>query len=68
MLVFKVAEGFVPPGCKAGLCVKDGRFAPSPTKFLHELMAKVRRNNKGFEKTHIGKLLAGKLLKKEDFR
>lgn len=62
------ADGFVPPGCAAGSCINNGRYTCSPTKFLHELMAKIRRNNEGIEKTHMGKLLAGKLLNEEDLR
>ncbi|ETS86668.1 hypothetical protein PFICI_00496 [Pestalotiopsis fici W106-1] len=61
------ADGFIPPGQTAGICTNDGHYMRSPTKFIHELMARIRRNSEGVEKTHMGKLLAGKLLKRDDF-
>ncbi|KAK6074920.1 hypothetical protein SCUP234_07919 [Seiridium cupressi] len=61
------ADGFIPPGCSAGMCVNNGRYTRSPTKFVQVLMAKIRRNNEGIDKTHVGKILNGLLLKADDF-
>lgn len=43
------------------------RFTRSPTKFLQIFMTNVRRNNESIEKTHVGKLLGGRLLIRDDF-
>lgn len=62
------ADGFVPPGYVVGSCINNGRYTRSPTKFMHELMARIRRNSEGIEKSHMGKLLGGKLMKEEEFQ
>jgi hypothetical protein len=54
------ADGFIVPAVgKWGL--KD-----SPVNFLRVLLTKVRRNCEGIEKTHIGKILIGMLLERND--
>ena len=47
--------------------IPNSRIKNSPIKFLKTLMTKVRRNCESIEKTHIGKILDGKVLSKEDF-
>ncbi|KAF8851671.1 hypothetical protein BDZ45DRAFT_140606 [Acephala macrosclerotiorum] len=42
-------------------------FQSSPTRFLKVLMTKVRRNCESIEKTHMGKILDGRLLTRADF-
>ena len=43
------------------------RFSNSPVKFLKVLMTKIRRNCEGIDKTHIGAILDGRLLRRSDF-
>lgn len=43
------------------------RFSNSPVKFLQVLMTKIRRNCEGIEKTHMGAVLDGRLLRASDF-
>jgi len=43
-------------------------FRKSPVKFLKVLIAKIRRNCEGTEKTHVGKILQGGLLEDKDFK
>jgi hypothetical protein len=43
------------------------RFSKSPVKFLQVLMTKIRRNCEGIEKTHVGTVLDGRLLRASDF-
>lgn len=47
--------------------VNKTRFTRSPTKFLQIFMTNVRRNNESIEKTHVGRLLSGRLLGRDDF-
>ncbi|KAK6866259.1 hypothetical protein PG995_002787 [Apiospora arundinis] len=47
--------------------VNKTQFTRSPTKFLQIFMTNVRRNNESIEKTHVGKLLSGRLLNRDDF-
>jgi hypothetical protein len=42
-------------------------FTDSPVQFLKVLMTKIRRNNEGIDKTHIGMILDGQLLRRSDF-
>ena len=44
------------------------RFSNSPVSFLKVLMTKVRRNCEGIDKTHMGMILNGSLLRRSDFR
>ncbi|KAJ4296532.1 hypothetical protein N0V90_006577 [Kalmusia sp. IMI 367209] len=39
----------------------------SPVKFLREMVVKVRRDGEGIGKTHLGKILDGALLERNDF-
>ncbi|KAK6843829.1 hypothetical protein PG987_004689 [Apiospora arundinis] len=68
------ADGFIlPPRCSeetaggARTPINKTRFTRSPTKFLQIFMTNVRRNNESIEKTHVGKLLSGRLLNRDDF-
>ncbi|KAK8043450.1 hypothetical protein PG993_005880 [Apiospora rasikravindrae] len=51
----------------ASTLVNKTRFTRSPTKFLQIVMTNVRRNNESIEKTHMGRLLSGRLLNRDDF-
>jgi hypothetical protein len=42
-------------------------FKNSPVKFLRVLMTKIRRNCESIDKTHMGKMLDGRLLRPSDF-
>lgn len=56
------ADGFIePPAGEWGL-------KQSPVPFMRALLMKVRREGKGIEKTHLGKLLSGMRLEEADFR
>lgn len=43
-------------------------FIRSPLKFLKVLMSQIRKDGQEIDKTHIGKLLDGKLLTIDDFK
>ncbi|KAK7985571.1 hypothetical protein PG988_003193 [Apiospora saccharicola] len=51
----------------ASTLVNKTRFTRSPTMFLQIFMTNVRRNNESIEKTHVGRLLSGRLLGRDDF-
>jgi hypothetical protein len=56
------ADGFVkPPAGRWGL-------RQSPVPFMRTLLMNIRREGAGVEKTHLGKLLAGRRLGEADFR
>lgn len=42
-------------------------FSDSPVKFFKVLMTKIRRNCEGVDKTHMGKILDGRLFLRSDF-
>lgn len=48
-----------------GVC--KSRFSNSPVRFLQVLMTKIRRNCEGIEKTHMGTILDGRLLRGANF-
>jgi hypothetical protein len=58
-----------------GFIMRDGigwgasrsTFSESPVKFLKVLMMKIRRNCEGIDKTHMGAILDGRLLRFSDF-
>ncbi|KAB5554451.1 hypothetical protein GE09DRAFT_1173514 [Coniochaeta sp. 2T2.1] len=56
-------DGFIVPGTSDADC----RFRKSPTKFLQVLMATIRRDGRAIGKTHWGRLLAGEILKPDEF-
>ncbi|CZR56907.1 uncharacterized protein PAC_06796 [Phialocephala subalpina] len=56
------ADGFILQNDKV-----KSTFKNSPTRFLKVLMTKVRRNCESIEKTHMGKILDGRLLTRADF-
>ncbi|KAL4861979.1 hypothetical protein BDV12DRAFT_207643 [Aspergillus spectabilis] len=55
------ADGFIVTADKA-------TFTKSPLKFLKVLMSQIRKDGQEIDKTHIGKLLDGKLLAMDDFK
>lgn len=59
------ADGFIVPGRRSK---NRSKFTHSPVQFLKLLMAKIRRDCVGIEKTHMGKILDGMLLTSEDFK
>ena len=55
------SSGFIlPPSGGAGL-------QANPMQFLKELLVKVRREGKSVDKSHVGRMLEGNLLKRVDF-
>lgn len=44
-----------------------GRFSQSPVKFLRVFLGSIRRDRRGIDKTHWGKILGGELLTEADF-
>jgi hypothetical protein len=56
------ADGFIVP------VIGKWGLQTSPVNFLKVLLTKVRRNCEGVEKTHMGKVLDGGLLKEKDFK
>lgn len=58
------ADGFI-------LAAEDGKFeakfSKSPLKFLKVLMSQIRKDGQEIDKTHLGRLLDGKLLGEDDF-
>ncbi|KAL4963332.1 uncharacterized protein BDV14DRAFT_201959 [Aspergillus stella-maris] len=59
------ADGFI-------ISAPDGKpllstFKNSPLKFLKVLMSQIRKDGQEIDKTHIGRILDGKLLTEEDF-
>ncbi|KAF7920916.1 hypothetical protein EAE99_007768 [Botrytis elliptica] len=59
-------DGFIPLGFKVGNCLNDGQYTCSPTNFFQIFLTKTRLNNESIDKTHMGKILNGLLLRKED--
>jgi hypothetical protein len=60
------ADGFiVRSGGSSG--VSTSTFTASPVQFLRVLLTKIRRNCEGIDKTHMGKILDGRLLLPADF-
>lgn len=59
------ADGFVGPSYRTSgtICT----FKHSPVGFLKVYLSKVRRNCKGIERTHMGKVLDAVLLKENEF-
>lgn len=58
------ADGFI---LQRGDGSPESTFEYSPVKFLRVLLTKIQRNCEGIEKTHMGKLLDGRLLLPSDF-
>lgn len=56
-------DGFIDPAPGDVNC----RFRASPTRFLQVLLATIRRDGRGIGKTHWGRVLAGEILKEDDF-
>lgn len=61
------ADGFIPPGSDNGTIVNMSGFSKSPVKFMMVFMARIRQNCEGIEKTHMGRILNGLILKEGDF-
>ncbi|KAH9884051.1 hypothetical protein F4778DRAFT_800368 [Xylariomycetidae sp. FL2044] len=55
------ADGYI-------FCNGNGKskFEKSPVQFLQILTSKIRRNGQGISRTHVGKMLEGKLLQRSD--
>ena len=60
------ADGFILQDSR-GMGTSKSTFSDSPVKFLKVLMTKIRRNCEGIDKTHIGRILDGRLLRPSDF-
>jgi hypothetical protein len=60
------SDGFIIRGRNTQEASKSP-FTASPVQFLKVLITKIRRNNEGIDKTHVGKLLDGQLLCRSDF-
>ena len=60
------ADGFIMQD-GSGLGTSESTFSDSPVKFLKVLMTKIRRNCEGVDKTHMGRILDGRLLCQSDF-
>jgi hypothetical protein len=60
------ADGFIMLDGSGGGAFRS-RFSSSPVKFLKVLMTKIRRNCEGIDKTHMGTILDGRLLRPSDF-
>ncbi|KAI9370544.1 hypothetical protein BJX61DRAFT_544525 [Aspergillus egyptiacus] len=50
-----------------GFIVGNTNFTKSPLKFLRLLMSQIRKDGQEIDKTHLGRLLDGKLLSMTDF-
>jgi hypothetical protein len=62
-------DGFISPARRAefdAIMGKDCPFTRSPVGFLSMLMA-LRRKGQGFQRSHLGRILRGELLKEEHF-
>ncbi|KAL2840210.1 hypothetical protein BJY01DRAFT_250125 [Aspergillus pseudoustus] len=57
------ADGFIVAGPQRSLA----KFTQSPLKFLKVLLSQIRRNGQNIDKTHLGRLVDGKLLFVDDF-
>ncbi|KAH1338971.1 hypothetical protein KXX67_009426 [Aspergillus fumigatus] len=57
------ADGFILRGNVTG----KSTFSQSPLKFLQVLLSQIRKDGQDISKTHIGKLLDGRLLEARDF-
>ncbi len=60
------ADGFIVNDGSDGRSSRSS-FSDSPVKFLKMLMTKIRRNCEGIDKTHMGMILDGRLLRPSDF-
>ncbi|UNI16722.1 hypothetical protein JDV02_003134 [Purpureocillium takamizusanense] len=60
-------DGFIEPAHHPQSRDVSGIFKQSPVKFLKALMTQVLRSGRGIDKTHLGRLLEGVLLTREDF-
>lgn len=59
------ADGFV--GKNGGCGYEKCRFERSPVAFLGVLYKRIRRDCQDIEKTHMGRILAGEILRERDF-
>ncbi|RDA92364.1 hypothetical protein CP533_4405 [Ophiocordyceps camponoti-saundersi (nom. inval.)] len=61
-------DGFIPRASKdGGTLINKSGFTKSPVKFLKAFMTSIRQNCESIERTHMGKILDGVLLKRDDF-
>jgi len=61
------SDGFVKPEKRRGEMKKICKLTSSPLPFLKDLVS-LRRKGMGYQSTHLGKVLHGRLLKREDFK
>ena len=64
------SDGFISPTSRSGfdaLMQSACPFTNSPVEFLRILMA-LRRKGQGFQRSHLGRMLHGELLSREDFQ
>jgi hypothetical protein len=59
-------DGFIERSA-AGLVGGDSGLTESPVGFLRKLVTQVRRQGKGISKTHVGAMLEGRILEREEF-
>ncbi|OJZ80454.1 hypothetical protein ASPFODRAFT_147945, partial [Aspergillus luchuensis CBS 106.47] len=57
------ADGFIVENQQAG-----AKFTQSPLRFLKVFMSRIRKDGQEIDKTHLGKILDGKLLLMADFQ
>lgn len=57
------ADGFIVENQQAG-----AKFTQSPLRFLKVFLSQIRKDGQEIDKTHLGKILDGKLLLMEDFQ
>lgn len=63
-------DGFILTTANSGLAsdiIRTSTFTQSPVRFLNLFLIKSRRDCQAIEKTHLGKILSGALLRDEDF-
>jgi hypothetical protein len=60
------ADGFI-VGSGSSPAIVRSTFKDSPVKFLRVLLTKIRKNCESIDKTHMGKILDGRLLLPSDF-
>jgi len=61
------SDGFVKPENRRGEMKNICKLTSSPLSFLKDLVS-LRRKGMGYQSTHIGRVLHGRLLRREDFK
>ena len=60
-------DGFVAPENRRGLMEEICKLSSTPLPFLKQLVG-LRRKGRGYQSTHVGRVLHGGLLKREEFK